>query len=324
MYNACQDSILWYVVQTMYTIKQAAARTGLNVPTIRAWERRYGVVAPSRTAAGYRLYDDDAIERLRAMRRLIEGDGWRPSQAAERVLASGASIAELGRPVDVEPAPPDVRVDDEGAALDQEAVRSFVTAARQLDVRAMDLLLDEAFASRRFERAMQELVSPALRAVGEGWATGEIDVASEHAASETVRRRLARLFDAAGRSMWGPAVVVGLPPGSHHEIGAFAFAVAARRAGMGVLYLGANVPLESWLRTVRETGAPVVVLGVVTSGDVTSAAVVAEALRTVRQPPACFFGGPLARQVALASASWLPEPIEAAVGHVLHAVDAPV
>ena len=48
----------------MYTIKQAAIRTGLSIPTIRAWERRYGVIDPARTAGGYRLYDDEAIERL--------------------------------------------------------------------------------------------------------------------------------------------------------------------------------------------------------------------------------------------------------------------
>ena len=45
----------------MYTIRQASIRSGVNVPLIRAWERRYGVVSPSRTAAGYRLYDDEAI-----------------------------------------------------------------------------------------------------------------------------------------------------------------------------------------------------------------------------------------------------------------------
>src|SRR6478735_2400185 len=79
----------------MYTIKQAALRTGLSIPTIRAWERRYGVVAPSRTAAGYRLYDDNAIARLNAMRSLVEIDGWRPSQAAERVDAPGLDLASV-------------------------------------------------------------------------------------------------------------------------------------------------------------------------------------------------------------------------------------
>src|SRR4029079_60120 len=79
----------------MYTIKQAATRTGLSIPTIRAWERRYGVVAPTRTAAGYRLYDDAAIERLAAMRSLVETDGWRPSQAADRIATPGLDLSSL-------------------------------------------------------------------------------------------------------------------------------------------------------------------------------------------------------------------------------------
>ena len=74
----------------MYTIRQAAARTGLSVPIIRVWERRYGVVQPSRTPAGYRLYDDESIARLAAMRRLVAEEGWQPSQAAQRVLEPGA------------------------------------------------------------------------------------------------------------------------------------------------------------------------------------------------------------------------------------------
>jgi methanogenic corrinoid protein MtbC1 len=308
----------------MYTIKQAAARTGLNVPTIRAWERRYGVVSPTRTAAGYRLYDDAAIARLQAMRRLIDGEGWRPSQAAERVLAAGDDLAELGRAE--EPGPPTTAApDDERFDPATEIVPRFVAAARHLDVPGMEALLDDAFAGRRFERAMRDIVFPALRAVGDGWATGEIDVAAEHAASETVRRRLSQLFDAAGRSMWGPSVIVGLPPGSHHEIGAFAFAVAARRAGLGVLYLGANVPLESWLRTVRETGAPIVVLGVATRADITSATVVIEALGTASPAPTCYLGGPLAHEVPrTVGALWLPEAIDEAVGTIVQQAMAPI
>ena len=312
----------------MYTIKQAAARTGLNVPTIRAWERRYGVVEPSRTPAGYRLYDELSIARLQAMRRLVEREGWRPSQAAERVRAAGSAasdLGDLGRDGEA-PAPAATSSGEEsGVSPESEAIDGFVEAARQLDVRAMEHLLDEAFAGRRFERAMVDVVFPALRAVGDGWSAGRIDVAAEHAASEAVRRRLSQLYDAAGRSMWGPTVVVGLPPGSHHEIGAFAFAVAARRSGLGVLYLGANVPLESWLRTVRETRAPVVVLGVVTEADVASATVVAEALRTMETAPLCYLGGPLARHVPeTPGIAWLPDPIDAAVARVAKAVDAPL
>ena len=175
----------------MYTIKEAAARAGLTIPTVRVWERRYGVVRPSRTAAGYRLYDDESIGRLMAMRRLVENEGWRPSQAAEHVLAVGADAAVGGW--DVAPGAAPVS-DDRGASSRSAelAVDAFLVAAHQFDVPAMERILDESFAAQRFESAMDDIVFPALRGIGDAWSAGEIDVAVEHAASETVRRRLAR------------------------------------------------------------------------------------------------------------------------------------
>ena len=313
----------------MYTIKQAAARTGLAVPTIRVWERRYGVVRPARTAAGYRLYDETAIARLTAMRRLVEEDGWRPSQASERVLSLGDDLAQLaaaGRGPQVEPG--EERNGESGASdgfADRsptaESVEAFLVATRDLDVDAMDAVLDTALASQRFEPAMRDVVFPALRRVGERWSTGDIDVAAEHAASETVRRRLAGLYEAAGRPQTPLPMLVGLPPGSRHELGAFAFAVAARRAGLDVIYLGADVPLESWLRTARESRAPIVVLGVVTPSDVASASIVADGLATLDPPPMCLIGGALARDVP--ARPWvrtLPDSLDAAVADAAEAL----
>lgn len=306
----------------MYTIKEAAARSGLSIPTVRVWERRYGVVRPSRTAAGYRLYDDDAIARLVAMRHLVEKEGWRPSQAAERVLAAGADLAALGALDLALEAPPTSDDRDDATLRSAElAIDGFLAAAHEFDVPAMERILDESFAAQRFESAMDDIVFPALRGIGDAWATGEIDVAVEHAASETVRRRLARFFDAAGRGDRIPKVIVGLPPDGHHEIGAFAFAVAARRVGLEVLYLGANVPLDSWLRTIRETGAPVAVLAVVTRADVAAATVVAEALRATSRPLICAVGGPFAHDVPGAlGAIRLPETLDAAVAAVARIV----
>ena len=77
----------------MYTIKEAALRTGVSVALLRAWERRYAIVEPTRTSAGYRLYDDAAIGRLRAMRALVNA-GWSPRQAAENVASRPADELE--------------------------------------------------------------------------------------------------------------------------------------------------------------------------------------------------------------------------------------
>lgn len=315
----------------MYTIRQAAARTRLTVPTIRAWERRYGVVEPARTAAGYRLYDEAAIARLDAMRRLVNDDGWRPSQASEHVLSVGGDLTRLaalgrspaigrGPETDGDAVPSETSGD---APLARASIDAFLTATRELDIGALDAVLDSAFARQRFEPAMRDVVFPALRGVGERWSTGEIDVAAEHAASETVRRRLAQLYEAAGRPAAGVPILVGLPPGSRHELGAFAFAVAARRAGLDVIYLGADVPLESWLRTARETSAPMVVLGAVTSADVASAMAVADGLRALDPSPLCVLGGPPAAELPSGPGPRaLPDSLDEAVAEIVQVVDA--
>jgi DNA-binding transcriptional MerR regulator/methylmalonyl-CoA mutase cobalamin-binding subunit len=293
----------------MYTIKEAAARSGVSIPTLRAWERRYGVVRPVRTDAGYRLYDEGAIDRLRVMRELL-GDGWSAREAARHVLEAAEPL------VPREPSPARAAASsaaDASASPSGHLERDLVAAATRLDAAGLDALLDEAFASVAFEQAMQSVIFPALAAIGRAWERGELDVAAEHAASNAVVRRLARLFDAAGRSEPRVRAVLGLPSGAHHEIGLLAFAVAARRAGVPVLYLGASVPTESWAAVLDRSGADLVVLGVPTASDVASAEEVVEALQSRARPPTLFVGGAAAPLLPTAAgATALPLDIGAA------------
>ena len=301
----------------MYTIKQAAARTGLTIPTIRAWERRYAVVSPERTEAGYRLYDEAAIERLAAMRSLVEHEGWRPSQAADRIRTPGIDLASLASQAMATGGSFGVRAIDPTAPTSDPVAHAFVAAAQRVDIDGMERVLDEAFAAQRFELAMDEAVFPALRAVGRAWADGTLDVAAEHAASETVRRRLARFFDAARGPMVQTRLVIGMPPGGHHELGVFAFAVACRRAGQAVAYIGSDVPLESWMRIVRETAVPAIVLGAVTEEDAVAVNRVAAAVGMLEHPPVCFAGGPTPIDATVTSgAVQLPRSLDAAVAVV--------
>jgi methanogenic corrinoid protein MtbC1 len=285
----------------MHTIKQAAARSGLSVPTVRAWERRYGVVQPARTPTGYRLYDAEAIGRLIAMRHLVEHDGIRPSQAAGRILSADEDVVAL---IDEAARHGTAAAPTRGGTASVERsmseVEAFVSATRRLDVSTLDRILDGAFASERFESALEHVVFPAMRAIGDAWVDGSIDVAMEHAASETVRRRLARFYDAVAADRTSD-VVVGLPPGGRHEIGALAFAVAARRRGVGVVYLGADVPSASWLSAVEASLAPIAVITVVVSSDVAAAGEVVTALRRAPHPPTVMLGGPRADGLAEAA-----------------------
>jgi methanogenic corrinoid protein MtbC1 len=274
-----------YAVQTMYTIKQAAARTGLTVPVLRAWERRYGIVAPRRSAGGYRIYDEEAIARLGAMRRLVQS-GWSPSTAA-------AAIASGTAPLDVpDPDPPATRVIPVDRPLGPDLGRSFVSAAGRLDPDGIEQLLDEMFARGSFERVADEHVLPAVVALGEAWADGRIDVAAEHLASHAVLRRLAAAYQAAGRPVAERgAILVGLPPGSRHELGALAFAVAARREGLPILYLGPDLPVDDWVLTAERMGARAAVIGSVTPADRNAARDVAAALLESRPGLLIAFGG---------------------------------
>lgn len=264
----------------MYTIKEASARSGVGIPLLRAWERRYGVVRPMRTASGYRLYDDDAIARLRAMRQLIAG-GWSAQQAAGRVLELGrAALAELaGSGERAESGPIDVGTG--ASTIEADLVARLVSAAIELDARAVERALDESFAAGRFEMVADRIIMPALRAIGEAWAREELSVAGEHAASHAILRRLAMAYEAAGDPVAERPILVGLGPGGRHELGALAFATAARRAGMSVLYLGPDLPPESWISAAITRRARAAVIGVPTRADVPRARAVIEALRQV-------------------------------------------
>lgn len=257
----------------MYTIRQASLRSGVSVPLLRAWERRYGVVAPGRTAAGYRLYDEEAVGILRRMRELVDA-GWSPAQAADALRSGEVPTAVLPE----EPAAVPVGA---GGASPATAVSAIVEAARRLDVAALERALDDALLLADLERALETVVLPALVAIGDEWQAGRLDVASEHLASAAVLRRLSLAFQSARQLRAAPTLLVGLPPRSRHAIGAFAFAVAARRAGLGVVYLGADTPRDSWLRAARELRPAAVVVGVTTDDDAAAAADLVRALGPV-------------------------------------------
>jgi DNA-binding transcriptional MerR regulator/methylmalonyl-CoA mutase cobalamin-binding subunit len=267
----------------MYTIKQAARLTGVSQASLRAWERRYGVVVPHRNESGYRLYDEKDLAAVSTMRRLVEA-GWSPKEAG-RAVSSGTA------PTLVEP------------HVDPPELSEFED---QPSTGGIEESLDAGFALGSFEHVVDSWLFPTLEALGEGWARGEIDVAGEHAASHAVHRRLSAAFEAAGSRSRGPAVVIGLPAGSQHDLGALAFATAARRRGLDVLYLGANVPVSSWDAAVRSRAARAAVLSVVTPEDRPAAAEVIERLLTHDPAPMVCTGGASAANLAAGARTLAP------------------
>ena len=234
----------------MFTVKRAAELTGLSPDTLRVWERRYRVVAPERSPGGYRLYDDAALRRLAAMKGLVDS-GWSVRAAAERVLRDATSD----------------RGSWEASPPGSGDVMALAAAGRELDPQALTAALDAGFAAGPFERVVDDWLMPSLERLGSAWSTGDVSVAGEHFVSAAVQRRLAAGFDALPPGTGRP-VVVGLARGCRHELGVLAFAVAARRQGLHVVYVGGDLPPEDWAATVRAREAGAAVIGVPSADDV--------------------------------------------------------
>ena len=240
----------------MFTIKKAVELTGIAAATLRAWEQRYGVGTPRRTDSGYRLYDQATINEILAMQKLLD-QGWRHQAAAAEVLKNGKTHVGSRSPV--------------GSDSNSELSVAFMEAARALDEETMAHVLDSAFSRASFELVVDEWLFPTLRLLGQEWIDGNLDIASEHFASNAIMRRLGSAFEGAGTGSSHEKVVVGTPAGSVHEIGPLALAVAIRRQGVGVVYLGVNVPAEAWVDAIKRNRAIGVAISVAMESDVAAA-----------------------------------------------------
>ena len=229
----------------MYTIKTVSARAGVPATTIRAWERRYGVVAPQRSAGGYRVYSDRDLRAIRRMAQLIE-QGLAANQAADQVRAEEAPSV---LPPLESPAP-------------GEAGRELVRAAVSLDTATMRTELERAFSSGSFEQIVDGWLRPALRDVGDAWAEGRLDVAGEHFVSQAIRGRLLLALALTSLRPDAPRIVVAQPSGVQHDLGLLGFAVAAQRRGLDVRFIGADVPDDDVLVALRAAKSSCLVLSV--------------------------------------------------------------
>src|SRR3954468_22737796 len=81
-------------------IGELARRSGVSADLLRAWERRYALLEPSRTAGGYRLYSDDDEARVRSMQAHL-ARGLSAAEAARLARERPAAAPRDGAPADL-------------------------------------------------------------------------------------------------------------------------------------------------------------------------------------------------------------------------------
>jgi DNA-binding transcriptional MerR regulator len=225
-------------------IGELSRRTGVSAELLRAWERRYGLLEPARTAGGLRLYSAEDHRRVVAMRRELDA-GHSAAEAARIVLAgSGAAPAGAAAP------PP--------GALD-EARASLTAAFERFDAQAADAILDRLLAAFTVETVVSEVLLPYLAELGERWERGEASVAQEHFASNAIRARLLGLARGWDRGA-GPVAVLACAPGEQHDLPLIMLGLSLRERGWRIVFLGAATPAASIAETADRIGPALVVV----------------------------------------------------------------
>jgi DNA-binding transcriptional MerR regulator len=234
-----------------YPIRAVSKLTGISIDTLRAWERRHAAVTPFRDDRG-RLYTDADIDRLRLL---------------HRALAHGHSIGRLapltnedlhhlaGEPAaSGAPSPDQTR----GTAADTAALAA---ALQSYDAPAIDREMARLAAVLRPIELLRDALMPTLTRVGDDWHRHRTSIAQEHLMSSTIRSILGAFLRVYARPGVATRLLFATPAGERHELGTLGAAMLAASSGLGVAYLGPDLPAADIVESVKPAGARVIVLG---------------------------------------------------------------
>lgn len=275
-----------------FPIRVLAERTGVGTSTLRAWERRYGLLRPRRTPKGHRLYTENDVTLVTCVQELLS-DGHAISQAV-RLVKNGAGSSEAGA-LDVgksESGTTDAVTLAEMPGSWGDYLSRLLRAVEGYSAGRLDAVYNEASSLYPLDLVSTRLIEPALQQLGTRWRDSDIGIAEEHFFTAWLRNKLGARLHHAGRETAGAVLVLACVPGQRHELGLLLFALAALGRGYRVVYLGQDMPLAPLPQVVERCGARALVLAAGREPDPQQT----EAdLGTVLASIACpvFVGGPL-------------------------------
>jgi methanogenic corrinoid protein MtbC1 len=219
----------------------------LSKDVVRVWERRYGLVKPLRSANRYREYSDEDVALLRFLKEELDRGQTIGALAVEGRDSLLQRMRASTAPSRQDLTPHDHLLDELVALLDP------------VDKTQFERKLNGAVAVIPFEEAVQRILLPLQRRVGQLWHEGRINVAVEHYVTKLIQQKLFSVINQLPVNEFGPRVLVACPEGEFHEIGAQAVAYLAAARGCHVYYLGPNLPTQD-LSAFCERIAPDLVL----------------------------------------------------------------
>jgi DNA-binding transcriptional MerR regulator len=213
-----------------YSIKDIERLSGIKAHTLRIWEKRYGILEPSRTDTNIRYYTNDELRKLLNIA-ILNNYGMKISRIV------GLSPDELHR-----------KVLEIGTEHMEEKVQieSLIVAMIDIDEARFEKILANCTLRLGFEQTVLKVIYPFFKKVGILWQTGSINPAQEHFISNLVRQKLIVAID--GQAMMERSnrkrYMLFLPEGELHELGLLFYSYLIQKAGHKVVYLGQSVPIK--------------------------------------------------------------------------------
>ncbi|MFT5196944.1 MAG: methanogenic corrinoid protein MtbC1 [Candidatus Promineifilaceae bacterium] len=244
-----------------YNLKAVVNETGLKPDTLRAWERRYGLPSPKRTAGGHRLYSQRDVSLLKWLINRQE-EGLSISRAVglwNQIESDGRNPLSEHQIKQLQPSVPVTIHNNPGDNI--TALRlSWIDACLNFDERQAESILAEAFSLFPIETVCFSLLQKGLSEIGIGWYEGRVTVQQEHFASALATRRLDTMVASTPAPTRNGRILVACPEGEIHTFSMQLITLLLRRNGWDVIYLGANVPTERLKPTLHQAKPHLVIL----------------------------------------------------------------
>jgi MerR family transcriptional regulator, light-induced transcriptional regulator len=249
-----------------YLISTVSRRSGVKSDLVRAWERRYQAVKPTRTDGGHRVYTDLDIARLKLLNQATS-NGHSISQIANHSLEElkvlvkqeSDSVSQA-----LEQAKP---LNGNRLHVAEDYVQKCYAAVLAFDAHALESHFENAIVELGTEVFIEKLLNPLLTLIGDRWRTGELRPVHEHMASAIVRSLTYILRNNNPCPPNAPKMIVSTPINQLHELGALLAGIIAELKGWKVTYLGANLPAEEIAAAVRFTDATAVTISISFKSD---------------------------------------------------------
>lgn len=223
-----------------YPIRTVCALTGVNAVTLRAWERRYGIIEPLRTPGGHRLYTQEHVDQINRALAMVER-GTSIGSAARTLRGATASAA-----VDI------------WAALRTQIIAAIV----RFDEAALESIYESALALQPIEAVTRKLVVPVLEELGRRWESAEGRVAEEHFFTTYTRNKLGARLHHRRRAAARLRLLCACAPGEQHELGLLLFALAAHDNDANCVLLGPDMPIDELAAVCARARCDAIVLSV--------------------------------------------------------------